>query len=162
MKYLLIVVWLLSTGKLFSQTDGTPAPNGPNSNSIIYQRTDTNEVKRVQLYTLDDLRKAEQEHKDGQTLTIVGGCLMGTSPIFFIPGLYTTIVGAGFESKGAVIAGATIMCFGVLEFVAGIPLLAVGVPRMHNADEDIERIQKNLQLRGMIKSNGEIGLALRF
>lgn len=158
MKYLLIVACMLSTGLLLSQSDDLPAP----TNSVVYLRTDTNEVKRVQLYTIDDLRKAEQEYKEGQTLTIVGGCLMGTSPVFFVPGLYTTIVGAGFENKGAVIAGATLMCFGVLEFVAGIPLLAVGVPRMHNADEDIERIQKNLQLRGMIKSNGEIGLALRF
>ena len=130
---------------------------------LAFALTDTsNKVQRVQLYTREDLEKAEQMVESGKVLTIVGACLTGSSPILFFPGLPLLAAGIGEDITGLKAAGATLMALGVTNFVVGVPLLTVGAVRWAHWDEKLEKIERNLQIQGTVKANGHVGLVMKF
>lgn len=130
---------------------------------LAFAAPDTgNSVQRVQLYTREDLEKAEQMVESGKVLTIIGACLTGSSPILFFPGIPLLAAGVSEDNTGLKAAGATLMALGVTNFVVGVPMLTVGAIRWAHWDEKVEKIERNLQIQGTVKANGHVGLVMKF
>jgi hypothetical protein len=98
------------------------------------------------LYTIGNLDKAEMDLEVGRRIAFVGDCMLPTTTILIIPGIMTIAFGARSDKQRAVIAGATLASLGATVYVAGIPLLAIGISCMRKADYKVVQIKNDLQV----------------